>query len=405
MKQHSRLVESAIVAALAAALTITASFTGDVATKNTEDANTLEDVVLGNNVTAGVAGVLRNYEMETTEAIEQLSLSVEDNGAATVAATAEDEELTVEENTAAAYDAEAAKWQNCLMADVEESLNVRTEGNALAAVAGKLYKGDVATILEEGAEWTKISSGNLIGYVNNAYCVFGSNAYAYAKENCETVAKATTNGLRVRKMMDTESGIITSLYEGETITVDTTAETEDGWVAVTYKGGTYYVSADYVEVSLKTGVGVTVEEEAAAIEAAKKAAEEEAKKYTSSNGVEQKDAVEAEVDDVTLLAALIDCEAGGDIYEAQLAVGAVVCNRIKSKHYPNSLSEVIYQKGQFGPASSGKLARALKNGASKSARKAAKAALNGSDNTDGAKSFRDQSSKYSGMLIGSMVFF
>ncbi|MCQ4818432.1 cell wall hydrolase, partial [Agathobacter rectalis] len=42
-----------------------------------------------------------------------------------------------------------------------------------------------------------------------------------------------------------------------------------------------------------------------------------------------------------------------------LAVGAAVINRVKSISYPNSISGVIYQKGQFGPASSGKLARKL----------------------------------------------
>ncbi len=54
-----------------------------------------------------------------------------------------------------------------------------------------------------------------------------------------------------------------------------------------------------------------------------------------------------------LLAALIYCEAGNQPYEGQVAVGAVVMNRVRSGSYPNTISEVIYQSGQFGPAMTG----------------------------------------------------
>ncbi len=67
-------------------------------------------------------------------------------------------------------------------------------------------------------------------------------------------------------------------------------------------------------------------------------------------------------DDTTLLAALIYCEAGNQSYEGMVAVGAVVVNRVNSSSFPNTISEVIYQSGQFGPASSGALATAIANG-------------------------------------------
>ena len=62
-----------------------------------------------------------------------------------------------------------------------------------------------------------------------------------------------------------------------------------------------------------------------------------------------------------LLAALIFCEAGNQPYKGQVAVGAVVMNRIASGKYPNSMKAVIYQRGQFGPAATGKLDRVLRN--------------------------------------------
>ena len=52
--------------------------------------------------------------------------------------------------------------------------------------------------------------------------------------------------------------------------------------------------------------------------------------------------------DQRLLAALIFCEAGNQPYEGQVAVGAVVMNRVNSGAYPGSIREVIYQSGQFG---------------------------------------------------------
>ena len=57
------------------------------------------------------------------------------------------------------------EWQNRLMANVEESLNVRTEASEESALAGKLRKGDVAEVTERGEEWSKITSGNVSGYV------------------------------------------------------------------------------------------------------------------------------------------------------------------------------------------------------------------------------------------------
>ncbi len=62
-----------------------------------------------------------------------------------------------------------------------------------------------------------------------------------------------------------------------------------------------------------------------------------------------------------LLAALIYCEAGGESYEGQKAVGSVVMNRVYSSYFPNTISGVIYDSGQFTPVRSGRLALVLAN--------------------------------------------
>ena len=86
-------------------------------------------------------------------------------------------------------------------------------------------------------------------------------------------------------------------------------------------------------------------------------------------------------DDLYLMAAIIDAEAGGEPYEGKIAVGSVVMNRIFSSKFPNTLSGVIYQKNQFEPVSSGRLQMILNRGPSASCFEAAREVLNGKRNT------------------------
>ena len=113
----------------------------------------------------------------------------------------------------------------------------------------------------------------------------------------------------------------------------------------------------------------------------------------------------ASVDETTLLAAIIQCEAGNEPYEGQVAVGAVVLNRMRSSRWPNSISGVIYQRGQFGPVRNGALSRVLSNGnISRSCKNAAADALAGADPT-GGKIFFHRVNGRSGLVIGNHVFF
>lgn len=66
-----------------------------------------------------------------------------------------------------------------------------------------------------------------------------------------------------------------------------------------------------------------------------------------------KEAEEKALHDQELLASIIFCEAGNQSYEGQVAVGAVVMNRINSEKFPDTMEEVIYQSGQFIPAMTG----------------------------------------------------
>lgn len=124
----------------------------------------------------------------------------------------------------------------------------------------------------------------------------------------------------------------------------------------------------------------------------------------NSNSSGNKDPIQTGGSDAAMLAALIECEAGGESYEGQLAVGSVVVNRVRSASFPNTVSGVIYQGGQFSPVASGRFALVLSRGASASCVQAAQAALAGNTNVSSLY-FRRASSGIEGTVIGNHVFF
>lgn len=366
--------------------------------------------------TADTPGTELNSTEDTNVSIEQ----EETNVVTTPSEEIQEEEEPVVEVGPTPEELELQEWQNYMMPKVEEYLNVRVEPNIEAAIAGKLEKGDRATVLERGEEWTKIESGKLTGYVSNQYCLFGADALTYAKENCRTIATTTTDGLRIREEQSTDSKIIKRLDEGDKLVVDRSAETEEGWVAVRHNDCTYYVSADYVTVALEVGTGLTnaeIEEiarqeaarareeaELARLEAERKAKEEQARKEAAEKVAKDNSALK-EIDDLTLMAAIIYCEAGAEPYETQLAVGAVIVNRMHSSRFGGTLYEVLSRPGQFTPYRTGKLAKAVaQSKATPSCYDAARAALAGEDNTDGCLFFNDYNGTKEGIRYGGMVF-
>ena len=84
--------------------------------------------------------------------------------------------------------------------------------------------------------------------------------------------------------------------------------------------------------------------------------------------------------DTNLLAHLIYGEARGEPYTGQVAVGAVILNRVKSSKFPNTIAGVIYQRGAFDAVSDGQINMSPDS----TAQKAAKDALNGWDPSYGA---------------------
>lgn len=341
-------------------------------------------------------------DVQAAEGIQQPEELADTQKAAAQAAEGTQQPDTADAEQAEAQAAEAGEWSNRVMANVQEDMNIRTAPDENSELAGKFYRGDVAEVVSVEGEWTQIASGNATGYVKNEYLVYGEEAGALANEVCSMYATVEADGLRLRSEPHEEGGVVTTAANGDKLKVDKAAEAADGWVAVYTADETAYVSADYVDVTLNLGTALNSEEVAAkeAREAEAAKAAEEAKSAET-----KKSAVAASTDEVTLLGALIQCEAGGSSYEGMVAVGAVVMNRVRSGGYPGSISGVVYQGGQFTPALNGSVASVLASGVRGACISAAQEAINGRDNTNGALSFRSASSGAQGTVIGGNVFF
>ena len=300
----------------------------------------------------------------------------------------EEEEIEIE---VIVTEEEETVSSNTIFAKVSDSVNVREEPNEEAQKVGKLYKNCSGTMLEQADGWTKITSGNLIGWVSSDYLYFGEEADQKIAEVGTLKATISTDALRVRKEASENAGVYKLAKKDEKFKV---VEELDGWIGVRVDDETVgYVSAEYATVEFTTEKGKTNQEIADEERA------EQLKKLTKNRG-----AVPSSVSETALLAALIQAEAGSQPYEGQLAVGAVVMNRVRSGGYPNTVMGVITQPGQFPPATNGTVGAIASRGAKASCVRAAEAAINGETNVGGATHF-GRVGKAVGIVIGSHVFY
>lgn len=280
-----------------------------------------------------------------------------------------------------------------VMANVKNALNVRSEASETAEKVGKIYKDCGGTVLARANGWTKLQSGNIIGWASDEYLLFGEEAFALANDVGKMIATVNTETLRVRKEPNTEAEIYGLLPKGEIVEV-INSDVEDGWICVDYEGEDGYVSSEYVIVDFLIDAGETMEEIKAREEA-----EREAARHVNYGEFT------TDADTTLLLAALIQCEAGGEPYEGQVAVGSVVMNRVRSPAYPNSIHGVIYASGQFTPAMSGKVNRVYESGRIyDSCIRAAQEVLSGTSNVGDLTHFRRVNGR-EGLVIGNHVFY
>lgn len=126
---------------------------------------------------------------------------------------------------------------------------------------------------------------------------------------------------------------------------------------------------------------------------------------SAPSGTTDTGSTNASVSETALFAAILECEAGG--YDPMLAVATVIMNRVASPSYPNTISGVVYQSGQFSPTWNGSLEKVLARGPSSTAYSVAQAALGGARHSSvlNCYQFRSASTGVAGINIGGNVFF
>lgn len=263
------------------------------------------------------------------------------------------EETEVQEE-AQAEDVQDSSWSDKVAANVLTYANIREGADVSSQCIGRLPSGAVATVVGNDEGWLQVTSGEVNGYIREDLVVSGDEA---------------------RNLYEAMYGA--GDISAEAVTVDAEAEAAAAEAAAQAS----QVSAEAVQP-----------------EQGQAAEETEA---DSSQAAAQE--VSVSTSDLDLMAAIIECEAGGESYEGKVGVGAVIMNRIRSGEFPNTLSEVIYQSGQFEPTWTGKLSNVLSRGASEACYAAAQDVFAGA-NTIGDRLFFHAGGG-SGLTIGNQTFY
>lgn len=286
-----------------------------------------------------------NQNIEIIQEAEQTETDVQDTEDAQNADIQENEEVQTE-------DTQDDSWSDKVAANVLTYANIREGADVSSQCIGRLPSGAAATVVGNDEGWLQVTSGEVNGYIREDLVVSGDEAR--------------------------------NLYEAM------------------YGAGDISVEA------------VTVDAEAEAAEAAARAVQvsAEAEQPEQGQAAEETEGdntqaaaqeVSVSTSDLDLMAAIIECEAGGESYEGKVGVGAVIMNRIRSGEFPNTLSEVIYQSGQFEPVWTGKLSNVLSRGASEACYAAAQDVFAGA-NTIGDRLFFHAGGG-SGLTIGNQTFY
>ena len=254
--------------------------------------------------------------------------------------------------------------------DAKDMLDIHAEANRASAVVGQVMDDGHVAILAKYNDWVQIQAGEIAGWVpaENLVETEISNEEAVAA-NEQVIAERT--GATASE---------DEFFAEEEVQQDETAA----------------LQAEASEAAQNEIEEVQAAEEAARIEA-------EAQQAALAAQAAQTAAISAE--ELKLLANIIYCEAGSESYVGKVAVGNVIMNRVKSASQPNTITEVVYAKGQFSPVRNGSLQRALSSDKADAAcYQAAIEALAGAQPVGGKLFFRRNNGR-SGQVIGHHVFY
>jgi cell wall-associated NlpC family hydrolase len=163
-----------------------------------------------------------------------------------------------------------AQETDLAFAKVDNYVNIRSQADEDSKILGKLYKDNLATILNKEGEWYQVKSGSVTGYIKGEFLITGKKAVDYSKKIGDTLATVTTKTLRVREKASKKSTVLTLVPSGEEYKV--TKEKAD-WVKIVVDESTVgYVSRDYVDLKKVYAKAISIEEEQAILAAQAEAA-------------------------------------------------------------------------------------------------------------------------------------
>ena len=311
--------------------------------------------------------------------------------------------------------------------DAKDMLDIHAEANTASAVVGQVMEDGHVAILAKYNDWVQIQAGEIAGWVpaENLVETEISNEEAVAA-NEQVIAERTgataseDEFFAEEEVQQDETAALqaeaSEAAQNEIEEVQAAAE-EAACIEAEAKAAAEAQAAAEEAARAEAEAKAAAEAQAAAEEAARleaeaqaKAAAEEAARIAAeaqqaalAAQAAQTAAISAE--ELKLLANIIYCEAGSESYVGKVAVGNVIMNRVKSASQPNTITEVVYAKGQFSPVRNGSLQRALSSDKADAAcYQAAIEALAGAQPVGGKLFFRRNNGR-SGQVIGHHVFY
>ena len=328
--------------------------------------------------------------------------------------------------------------------DAKDMLDIHAEANTASAVIGQVMEDGHVAILAKYNDWVQIQAGEIAGWVpaENLVETEISNEEAVAA-NEQVIAERTgatasedeffaeeevqqdeTAALQAEASKAAQNEIEEVQAAEEAARIEAEAQAKAAAEEAAQLEAEAQAKAAAEEAAqLEAEAQAKAAEEAARLEAEAqaKAAEEAARLEAEAQAKAAEEAArlaaEAQqaalaaqtaaisTEELKLLANIIYCEAGSESYVGKVAVGNVIMNRVKSASQPNTITEVVYAKGQFSPVRNGSLQRALSSDKADAAcYQAAIEALAGAQPVGGKLFFRRNNGR-SGQVIGHHVFY
>ena len=316
--------------------------------------------------------------------------------------------------------------------DAKDMLDIHAEANTASAVIGQVMEDGHVAILAKYNDWVQIQAGEIAGWVpaENLVETEISNEEAVAA-NEQVIAERTgatasedeffaeeevqqdeTAALQAEASEAAQNEIEEVQAAEEAARIEAEAQAKAAAEEAAQLEAEAQAKAAAEEAAqLEAEAQAKAAEEAARLEAeaqakaAEEAAQLEAEAQQAALAAQAAQTAAVSAEELKLLANIIYCEAGSESYVGKVAVGNVIMNRVKSASQPNTITEVVYAKGQFSPVRNGSLQRALSSDKADAAcYQAAIEALAGAQPVGGKLFFRRNNGR-SGQVIGHHVFY